>query len=189
MLSRSLTLAVLFAACSPLLAADSDTPLALERGKSRPLIIIAPSSVDPTLVSLKKSLDDPGNKEGFAKRNMVLYTIVNTIGQRDRKDIDPQTTMALIRELKLGAQASGQAQVILVGKDGEKKLTHNGSIELKEIFDTIDQMPMAEKEAAAPAPVAPASEPKAGSAGGKPGKAGKAGKVGAAAAPPAALDD
>ncbi len=183
MLSRALTLAILFAVSSPLLAAD-DTPLAQERGRFRPLIIIASSSVDPTLVSLKKNLDEPSNKEAFAKRDMVLYTIINTIGQRNGRDMDAQSTMALIRELKLGAQASGQAQVILVGKDGEKKLTHNGPIDPKEIFSTIDQMPMAEKEAAAAAPSTPVAEPKS-SGGGKSSKAGK----GAAAAPPAALDD
>ncbi|RJX82680.1 DUF4174 domain-containing protein [Pseudomonas sp. LS-2] len=183
MFSRSLTLAILFAVSSPLLAADGDTPLAQERGRSRPLIIIASSSVDPTLVNLKKSLDEPAYKEAFAKRNMVLYTVVNMIGQRNGKDMDAQSTMALIRDLKLGARPGDQAQVILVGKDGETKIDHKGSIDPKEIFSTIDQMPMAEKEAAAAAPVAPAAEPKA--AGGKPGKAGKA----APAAPPAALDD
>jgi hypothetical protein len=75
--------------------------------------------------------------------------------------------------------------VILVGKDGEKKMTHNGPIEPKEIFSTIDQMPMAEKEAAAAAPAAPVAEPKAAAQPGKPGKPGKA----APAAPPAGLDD
>lgn len=184
MLSRSLTLAILFAVSSPLLAADGDTPLAQERGRSRPLIIIASSSVDPTLVSLKKSLDEPANKEAFTKRNMVLYTVVNMMGKRDGKDMDAQSTMALIRDLKLGARAGSEAQVILVGKDGETKMDHKGAIDPKEIFSTIDQMPMAEKEAAAAAPVAPAAEPKAAGSG-KPGKPGKA----AASAPPAPLDD
>ncbi|MFY1663501.1 DUF4174 domain-containing protein [Pseudomonas sp. Pseu.R1] len=185
MLSRSLTLAVLLAVASPLMAADGDTPLAQERGRSRPLIIIASSSVDSTLTTLKKQLDEPANKEGFAKRSMVLYTIVGLAGQRNGKEMDAQSTMALIRELKLGVLDKEQAQVILVGKDGEKKIDHKGPIDPKEIFSTIDQMPMAEKEAAAPAPVAPAAETKAAAQGGKPGKAGK----GAAAAPPAGLDD
>jgi hypothetical protein len=115
---------------------------------------------------------------------MVLYTIVNMIGQREGRDMDAQSTMALIRDLKLGARAGSEAQVILVGKDGETKIDHKGAIDPKEIFSTIDQMPMAEKEAAAPAPVAPAAEPKA-AANGKPGKAGK----GAPAAAPTPLDD
>ncbi|MDH0747093.1 DUF4174 domain-containing protein [Pseudomonas sp. GD03842] len=185
MLSRSLTLAALLAVASPLLAADADTPLAQERGKARPLIIIASSSVDPTLTSLKKQFDEPANKEGFAKRSMVLYTVVGLAGQRNGKEMDAQSTMALIRELKLGVLDKDQAQVILVGKDGEKKIDHKGPIDPKEIFSTIDQMPMAEKEAAAPAPAPPAAEPKAASQSGKPTKAGK----GAPAAPPPGLDD
>lgn len=188
MFSRSLTLAVLLAVAGPLLAADGDTPLAQERGRSRPLIIIASSSVDPTLVKLKKSLDEPANKDEFAKRNMVLYTIVALAGQRNGKDMDAQSTMALIRELKLSVLDKDQAQVILVGKDGEKKIDHKGAIDPKEIFSTIDQMPMAEKEAAAAKPDTPPEEPKSTAQGGKPGKPGKAGK-GVPAAPPAALDD
>ena len=50
MLVRSLTLATLLAVTSPLFAADSDAPLAKELGKARPLVIIAPSTADPTRV-------------------------------------------------------------------------------------------------------------------------------------------
>ncbi|WP_047303739.1 DUF4174 domain-containing protein [Pseudomonas fluorescens] len=178
MFIRSLTLATLLAVASPVLAADNDGPLTQDLGKSRPLIVIAPSTVDPTLVSLKKSLDEPANRQAFNERNMVLYTVINTIGQRDGKDIDPQSTMALIRSLKLGAGA--QTKVILVGKDGEKKLEHSGAIELKEVFSAVDQLPAAEKQAAAPAP---APEPEA-----KPASA-KAGKAVKPAAAPKALDD
>ncbi|AHG41542.1 tyrosyl-trna synthetase [Pseudomonas syringae CC1557] len=177
MLIRSLTLATLLVAAGTALAADSDGPLAQERGKSRPLIIIAPSTLDPTLVSLKKALQEPANREAFVQRNMVLYTVVNTIGERDGKALDPQSTMALIRELKLGAGV--KTRVILVGKDGEKKIEKSESVDPKEIFATIDQMPMREKEAATPAP-----EPEA-----KPAPAEKPGKPGKGAAPGKTLDD
>ncbi|WP_417697403.1 DUF4174 domain-containing protein [Pseudomonas sp.] len=168
MLIRSLTFATLLAIAGPLFAADGDSPLAADKGKSRPLIVIAPSSVDPAWVSLKKALEEPAGKQGFSERNLVLYTVLNTMGQRDGKDLDPQSTMALIRSLKLGAGA--QTKIILVGKDGEKKLEHSGAIELKDIFDTVDKLPPAEKEAAAPAPTpapeaAPAQEGKGAKAG------------------------
>ncbi|AZD85375.1 MULTISPECIES: DUF4174 domain-containing protein [Pseudomonas] len=179
MFIRSLTLATLLAVVGPAMAADNEGPLAQDQGKARPLIVIAPSSVDPTLVALKKSLDEPANRQAFSERNMVLYTVINTIGQRDGKDLDPQSTMALIRSLKLGAGA--QTKVILVGKDGEKKLEHSGAIELKEVFSTVDQLPAAEKEAIAPT-LAPVSEVKA-------AHAGKAAKSGKPAAPPKPLDD
>ncbi|WP_455924025.1 DUF4174 domain-containing protein [Pseudomonas putida] len=141
MLIRSLALAALVAVAGPVLAADSDSPLAQEQGKARPLIIIARSSVDPTLVHLKDALKEPANQQAFAQRNLVLYTVVNTIGQRDGKNMDPQATMALIRGLSLGA--GELPKTILVGKDGTKKLEKSGPVELKEIFDTVDAMPMA----------------------------------------------
>jgi len=184
MLIRSLTLATLLAFAGPLFAAaDSDSPLDIEKGRSRPLIVIAPSTVDPTWVGLKKSLEEPANKQGASERNIVLYSVINTMGQREGKDLDPQTTMALIRALKLGAGA--QTKVILVGKDGEKKLEHSGAIELKEIFSAIDQLPAAEKEAPPPTvvPAAVEPEPAKGAKGAKPGKPAKPAK------PPEMPDD
>lgn len=169
MLIRSLTFATLLAIAGPLFAADGDSPLAVDKGKSRPLIVIAPSTVDPAWVSLKKALEEPAGKQGFSERNLVLYTVLNTMGQRDGKDLDPQSTMALIRSLKLGAGA--QTKIILVGKDGEKKLEHSGAIELKDIFDTVDKLPSAEQQAAAPTPTpAPEAAPAKDVKGAKAGK-------------------
>lgn len=181
MFMRSLTLITALAFAGPLLAADSDSPLNQDRGRSRPLIVIAPSTVDPTLVSLEKALAEPDNRKAFDERNMVLYTVINTIGQRNGKGLDAQSTMALIRELKLGAGA--QTKIILVGKDGEKKMEHAGAIEPKELFNTIDQLPATEKQASAPPPPAavPEAKPAAAEKGGKPGKG--------AAAAPKGLDD
>lgn len=181
MFSRFLTFTALLATtlAAPAMAADSDSPLLKDRGQYRPLIVIARSSADPTLTQVKKALDDPATSKGFKDRNMVLYTVAGTIGQRDGKYLDPQPTMAMIRELKLGA--SDAAWVVLVGKDGEKKLEDKGTVDFKKIFAAVDAMPMAEKEAAAapteaPAKAAPAAK------GAKPGKA-------ATAAPPPSMDD
>jgi hypothetical protein len=173
MLIRSLTLATLLAVVSPLFAADGDSPLDMDKGRARPLIVIAPSTVDPTWVSLKKSLDEPDNKKAFTDRNMVLYTVLNLMGQREGKDLGPQDTAALIRSLKLGA--GSKSKVILVGKDGEKKLEQSGPIELKEVFAAVDQLPAAEKEAPPPTVVpAATAEPAAkGAKGTKPAKPGK----------------
>ncbi|MCY1394165.1 hypothetical protein D9M71_90800 [compost metagenome] len=180
MLIRSLTLATLLAAAGPLMAADSDTPLANERG-SRPVVVIVPSSADPALVKLKKELEEPDNRKAFSERKMVLFTVINTVGQRDGKDLDPQTTMALIRELKLGA--GNKAKVILIGKDGEKKLEQPGPVAVKELFTTVDALPAAEQEATRPPPAAP--EEVAPAKGGKQGKA----KAAKPAAEPKPLED
>lgn len=185
MFIRSIGLAALVLFGGSAYAADSDSPLDQDLGKSRPLIVVASTSADPALVAIKKALEDPATKQGFADRHMVLYTVAGTIGQRDGKYLDPQPTMALIRALNLGVSAS--AQVVLIGKDGEKKMVHGGPIDLKDIFSTIDQMPMAEKEAAPPPPpAAPVTTGKAA----KNGKNTKAAKAPATPEPaPQALDD
>ncbi|MGC6373382.1 DUF4174 domain-containing protein [Pseudomonas sp. K2I15] len=186
MLIRSLTLATLMAFTGPLLAADDLNPLKQDLGKSRPLIVFAPDSLD-TLNTLKNAIEEPANKASFTQRNMVLYTVTNTSigisGKRDGKDLGPQETNALVRALKLGAGSA--TKVILVGKDGETKLEKTvppDTVELADLFSEIDKMPMAEKEAAAPAVPEPAAPP-AGKAGTKPGKATKH------AAPQPSLDD
>ena len=186
MLIRSLTLATLLAVAGPLFAADGDSPLDMDKGRSRPLIVIAPSTVDPTWVSLKKSLEEPDNNKGFTERKLVLYTVLNLMGQRDGKDLGPQDTAALIRSLKLGAGA--KTKVILVGKDGEKKLEQSGPVELKEVFAAVDQLPAAEKETPPPT-VAPAAEPEPSAKGAKGEKNGKAAKPAKPAKPPEMPDD
>jgi hypothetical protein len=191
MLIRSLTLATLLAIAGPLFAAaDSDSPLDIDKGRARPLIVIAPSTVDPVWLGLKKSLEDPSNKQGVAQRNNKVYSVLNMFGQLDGKDLGQQDTMALIRSLKLGAGAL--PKVILVGKDGEVKLESSGaeskSVDLKKIFDTIDALPATEQEATAPTPtpvVETAPTPKD-AKGTKPGKAAKPTKP---AKPPEMPDD
>ena len=183
MLIRSLTLATLMAFTGPLLAADDINPLKQDLGKARPLVVVELDSGNSTLTELKKKLDEPATRQSFEERSMLLYTVkFGSIGAegekfakdpKDNKKLTPPETNALIRALKLGA-GSG-TKVILVGKDGEKKLEKTvppDSLDLKEFFSAIDQMPMAEKEAAAvaePEPAAPAA-PAAPAKGAKPGK-------------------
>ena len=166
MLIRSLTLATLMAFTGPLLAADDINPLKQDLGKARPLVVVELDSGNDTLAKLKKQLD----KQSFEERSMVFYTVkFGSIGAegekfakdpKDNKKLTPPETNALIRALKLGA-GSG-TKVILVGKDGEKKVEKTvppDTLDLKEFFSAIDQMPMAEKETAAapePEPAAPA---------------------------------
>ena len=176
MLVRSLTLATLMAFTGPLLAADNRGPLEQDQGKFRPLIVIAPSSIDPTQVQLKKDLEQPENKQKFAERNMVLYTVnytsIGIVGQRDGKDLDAQNATALIRALKLGA--SEATIVVLLGKNGQeiiKRKVPSDTVDVADFFDAVDKTPMAEKEAAAPAEPEPAAP-----AAGKPGAKAKPGK-------------
>ena len=195
MLIRSLTLATLMAFTGPLLAADDINPLKQDLNKSRPLVVVELDSGNETLATLKKQLDEPANKQSFEERSMVFYTVkFGSIGAegekfakdaKDNKKLTPPETNALIRALKLGA-GSG-TKVILVGKDGEKKLEKTvppDTLELKEFFSAIDQMPQAEKDLAAPVEAEPAAAV-------APAKNGKAAKAAKAGSKPAAsqLDD
>ncbi|NUU37704.1 DUF4174 domain-containing protein [Pseudomonas sp. C2B4] len=187
MLIRSLTLATLLAIAGPLFAADGDSPLDIDRGRARPLIVIAPSTADPVWRNLKQSMEEPANKQGLTERNIRVYSVLNMSGQLDGKDLGQQDTMALIRALKLGAGAL--PKVILVGKDGEKKLESSGeeskTVDLKKIFDTVDALPATEKEAVVPTPppVAAEAAPAKGAKNGKPAKPAKPAK------PPEQPDD
>lgn len=184
MLIRSLTLATLMAFTGPLLAADDINPLKQDLGKARPLVVVERDSGNPTLATLKKQLEDPATKQSFDERNMVFYTVsfgsIGAEGEKFAKDpkdarkLTPPETNALIRALKLGA-GSG-TKVILVGKDGEKKVEKTvppDTLDLKEFFSAIDAMPMAEKATAAPAEPEPAAAAPASKAGAKAGKPAK----------------
>jgi hypothetical protein len=187
MLIRSLTLATLMAFTGPLLAADDINPLKQDLGKARPLVVVELDAGNDTLAKVKNQLDEPATKQSFEERSMVFYTVkfgsIGAEGEKFAKDpkdsrkLTPPETNALIRALKLGA-GSG-TKVILVGKDGEKKLEKTvppDTLDLKAFFSAIDQMPMAEKEAAAPAEPEPAAAPaekQGAKAGAKPGKPAK----------------
>jgi hypothetical protein len=190
MLIRSLTLATLMALTGPLLAAEDINPLKQDMGKSRPLVVVELDSGNETLATLKKQLDEPATKQSFEERSMVFYTVkFGSIGAegekfakdaKDNKKLTPPETNALIRALKLGA-GSG-TKVILIGKDGEKKLEKTvppDVLDLKEFFGVVDTMPAAEKETVAP--VAPEPAPSKAAA--------KAGKTSKQVAAPQQLDD
>ena len=169
--------------CGTVQAVEVPSPLEQDRGKFRPLVVFARADSDQTLSSLKKALEDPANRQGFEARNMVLYTIVGITGKRDGKDLEPQSTMSLIRGLKPGMIIDNKAKVILIGKDGEKKNETVGEADLNALFKTIDDIPMAEKEAQAAATVETPDKASA------PGKAAASGKAARPVKPAKPLED
>ena len=160
-------------------AVEVPSPLELDRGKSRPLIIFARTPVDPTLAALKKELQDPAIQQGFKDRSLVLYEVVGIAGKRDGKELETQSTMSLIRGLKPGMIIE-KAKVILIGKDGERKFEGEGDADLPKLFATIDALPASEKETQAPPEAVPAE---------KPGKGTKPAKPANPAKPVKALED
>ncbi|MBA1189355.1 DUF4174 domain-containing protein [Pseudomonas entomophila] len=186
MLARSLTFATLLAVTGPLLAANNDGPLAAELGKSRPLVVIAPSTADPTLRGLDEALKAPETQAGFKERNLVLFSIAGLVGKRDDKFLEQQATMALIRELKLGA--SKGTKVILIGKDGQQHMLkdeqNTDALDAQAVFKAVDGLPASEKAVSAPEPVASTATTTA-----KEAKPGKPVKPAVPAKPPKPLED
>lgn len=186
MLARSLTLAALLVIAGPLFADDS--PLALDLGKARPLVVIAPSTADPILRGINDSLKDQATQAGFKERSLVLYSVAGMVGKREDKFLDQQATMALIRQLNLGARNG--TQVLLLGKDGQQhEIPHEGSLDTAKIFAAVDALPATEQAITAPTPEpAPVAEAKPGK-GGKAGEPAKPAKPAKPLPPPKPLED
>ncbi|MDQ7987657.1 DUF4174 domain-containing protein [Pseudomonas sp. G34] len=135
--------ATLLLSALPLLAQASDDPLQAERWNTRPLIVLAASADDPLLARVQAALREPANREAFVERDMVLYTVIGQQGQRNQQPLDVIATKRLLLALDAG---SARPQVILVGKDGGKKIQQGADADLQAIFQTIDRMPMRQSE-------------------------------------------
>lgn len=116
-----------------------DDPLQAELWKTRPLIILADDARDPLLIRVRDALAQPANREAFIERDMVLYTVVGKQGQRNDQPLDAIATKRLLLALDAGSE---RPQIILVGKDGGKKIQEGADADLQRIFATIDRMPM-----------------------------------------------
>lgn len=135
--------ATLLLSALPLLANASEDPLQAERWKTRPLIVLAASADDPLLMRVQAALHEPANREAFVERDMVLYTVIGKQGQRNEQPLDAIATKRLLLALDAG---NARPQVILVGKDGGKKIQQGADADLQAIFRTIDRMPMRQGE-------------------------------------------
>lgn len=135
--------AALLLSALPLLAQASEDPLEAERWKTRPLIVLAASVDDPLLTRVQAALQEPANREAFVERDMVLYTVIGQQGQRNEQPLEAIATKRLLLALDAG---NARPQVILVGKDGGKKIQQGADADLQAIFRTIDRMPMRQNE-------------------------------------------
>ena len=121
-------------------SAQDANPLLAERWKSRPLVIVAPSATDPTLVKMQDILQTPANQAAFKERQMVLYVVVGDRARRDDAWLSADQARAIRKAMDVAPDAP--ATVLLVGMDGGIKMREQGVIDAKTLFGTIDQMPM-----------------------------------------------
>ena len=139
---------VLCAAAGPAAAGPSDAnPLLAERWKTRPVVVIAPSTDDPVVRTVLAATRSEEGRTAFATRDMVLFTVVGTKGQRAGRDLSAAATQALLQALDLPPSIGSDAVLVLVGKDGGTKLVQRHPVDLHAVYAEIDGMPMRREEA------------------------------------------
>jgi len=129
-------------------APDSvDVRLEAHQWEHRLLLVFAPSGAD-SLAEQEEHFD--GHDAGFADRDLLLLTIrgedEGTL--REGPDSNPQQlTPAAVGRLYDRFDVPPDAfRVVLVGKDGTEKRRDAGPATARSIFDTIDGMPMRQRE-------------------------------------------
>ncbi|CAA2107528.1 hypothetical protein MBUL_04205 [Methylobacterium bullatum] len=109
----------------------ADDPLAAHRWKSRVLVIVAPEDGDPRIEAQRR--EARASRADYAERDLILVEAIGTGVEADR----------IRHRFGIGA---GDFRVVLVGKDGEAKLTEAAPIPAARLFSTIDAMPMRREE-------------------------------------------
>ena len=127
----------------PAASATDANPLAAERWKTRPVIVVVPTREDPLLRKVESALQQTATREAFVDREMVLFTVAGGQGRRNGVRMPEAATRALLNALKL--DAASPPTFVLVGKDGGVKLTEGPNVELAAVFAEIDRMPMRQR--------------------------------------------
>lgn len=137
----ALLAAGLMSAASGAAAVEADpaaNPLLSDQWRSRPLIMVTPSADNSDYERMRGIVETQRN--AFNDRDMVLYTIENGTGMKEGQPLTENETRSMLAAL--GLSASGPLTAVLVGKDGGKKVQQEGFVDPRQLFDTIDRMPM-----------------------------------------------
>jgi hypothetical protein len=125
-----------------------DFRLDAQRWEHRLLLVFAPSDRADSLEKQEKRFD--GHDAGFRDRDLLLLTITGeaTGTLREAPGTEPRRlTEAAIRRLydQVGVPVDA-FRVLLVGKDGTEKHRDAEPVTVRMVFDTIDAMPMRQRE-------------------------------------------
>lgn len=108
------------------------------RWEERVLVVFAPSGSDPDLAAQRRRI--AAQHSGFSERDLRVVEVVgeSVSGARDYAP----------RMRSRYRIAPGEFAALLIGKDGAVKLRANRPIDTATLFDTIDAMPMRQREMA-----------------------------------------
>ncbi len=113
-------------------------PLLADKGQSRPLVMVTPSADNHDYERMRGIVET--QRDAFNDRDMVLYTVEGGAGMKEGQSLTEAETGALLSSLGLNARAP--LTTVLIGKDGGKKVQQEGFVDPRQLFDTVDNMPM-----------------------------------------------
>ena len=145
----SLVILALLPAITMATPADSvDFRVEDHRWEHRLLFVFAPSNTSEALIQQEEAFAN--HDAGFRDRALLLLTVTgNDQGtHRTVPGSEPRPlTGASARQLRERFDVAPDAfRVVLVGKDGTEKRRDAESVTARSIFDTIDAMPMRQRE-------------------------------------------
>jgi hypothetical protein len=135
-------LAELVVAVSLSISPALGTNLAMYRWQNRLLLVFSPTESDPRFLAIDQNLSKA--RLDVEDRDLVVFRIFEKARSRvGEQPLVPEDA----EKLRSGFEIShGKFTVILIGKDGGVKMVREGRVELREIFDRIDIMPMRRQE-------------------------------------------
>ena len=135
---RTMILGLMMGVASTAAMAASST-LARYQDHGRVLVVSAPSHDDG---ELRRQLEAVNRENtGMRERDLVVLQLVGSTGSDDRGRTLEAASVR--RDLSLPAD---RFAVVLIGKDGRVKLRSDDAIGTKDLFGTIDAMPMRRQE-------------------------------------------
>ena len=129
----------LTAAAAPL--DSSATPLKSVQWKNRPLLVFAPSPEHPLLARQRAEIGRV--MSGMIERDMIVVEIVGNSLRTVVGRSPSGGAVAFRRHYGVGSDAF---RIILVGKDGGRKLVSSKVVSSRKLFGLIDSMPMRRDE-------------------------------------------
>jgi hypothetical protein len=110
--------------------------------KNRLLFLFAPDRSHPFYKHLQSQMID--QKSEVEDRDLVIFSVfLKGSSQMNTTAIDPLEADAIRERFMIPPHAFS---LILIGKDGGIKLKRNDRVDLAEVFDLIDSMPMRRNE-------------------------------------------
>ncbi|MAO65204.1 MAG: hypothetical protein CL666_09420 [Balneola sp.] len=136
----TLLLSSLLLSIMPLQAQDFN--LDDHKWKDRVLLVFSPNTYNPDFRDQAKQLKNA--RKGINERDLKVFYVLQESSASVKGDVlEGDETSDLLTEFDV---SSGDFVVILVGKDGTKKLQTEESISSDRLFEVIDDMPMRKLE-------------------------------------------